>query len=430
MKIYTSSQVARPDQRFHLKLLSYPKVKSMIDSQLSRYAIGSEKVSVEYVLGRVCAEDVRCRRDIPPLPISAMDGYAIRSADTRKATSSNVVSFEIKGTISPGHAAKKPLVSCFQAYYVATGSTIPQGADTVVRVEKTRFQKNGILLEKEIAKGDDICFKGEDVRSGTVLFERGTVLNSADLALAISSGIRSLRVFKIPRVGILSIGDELRSLNEKDDGRLVNNYANLIQGYASEFGAHATLLGIARDNPKQIGKIILKETKNWDMLITIAGSSVGTNDSILDGLQDAGATIVFHGLRMVPLRPVGLAVLAHKPLAILPGHAVSATLSFFLIVLPILNLLTGLPLEARQPVIKAVMEERLASTRSIDSLHLVQSKRSNDGAITAISLGWGSNLLLNLSKANGFILLRAKEIIEKGSEVSVTLLGGREISRL
>lgn len=423
----------RPDQRVYLKLLPYQKVRSLIQHRLSGFPIGTENVSVQNVVGRICAEDRRSTLDTPPLSISAMDGYAIRSSDTKNASSSNRVSFEIQGAEFPGNTSKnkRAFVSPFQTYYVETGSPIPQGADTVVRVEETLLQKNRILLAKRIPKGKNISFKGEDVKSGSLLFEKGRQLNSVDLALAMSANISSLCVSKIPLVGILSIGDDLRTPDEKDDGRLVTNYANLIQSYLSEFGASARFLGVARDDPEQIGKVILTEMKSLDMLITIAGSSVGARDCVIDGLRSAGASIVFHGVKIVPLRPAGLATLAHKPVAIVPGHGVSASLSFFLIVLPILNMLTALPFEARQSFTRAIMGERLASSRSIDSLYLVQLRRSKDtSALTATPLGWGSNLLLNLSKANGFILLRANEVIDKGREVPVTLLGSREISRL
>ncbi len=176
--------------------------------------------------------------------------------------------------------------------------------------------------------------------------------------MLIGIGKEKIKVFGVPTVGIISIGNELRTLQDPvKGGSIVNNYAHLISGFLSALGAHPILLGIAKDNQEEIAAIVQRGVEECDMVITIAGSSVGARDftpNAILSLKDS--SMMFHGMKLVPIRPAGLALVSSKPVIIVPGHAVSAALTFFALVLPILNLLSGLPPTSRRVLLKAKVE--------------------------------------------------------------------------
>jgi len=185
-------------------------------------------------------------------------------------------------------------------------------------------------------------------------------------------------------------------------------------------------MGVAGDDPVQVRNIIEGRIDELDAIITIGGCSVGENDQTPSAFPEG---LLFHGIRLLPIKPTGMAIVRGKPIILLPGHAVSAALSFFLVALPALNIISGLGFDARMPVIKAHAAKRFSNTHTIDALYLVRLRRS-DGEYEATPLGWGSNSLSNLARANGFLRLAPAQVVEKGEAISVTLLGGLEMSRV
>lgn len=420
------------DRPRFLKLLALPEITKRIQSGLSTYRCDTEKISADRSLGRVCAEVVKTEQDIPPSAISAMDGYALRSSELRSASLSKPVGFLVKGSIYPGDSSNlsRIKVSGREAYHVATGARIPEGSDVVVRVEETRREDGLVLVRRRIPKLKDVVLRGEDVRSGEILLRKGHILNSADVALLIALGRKTVRVFRSPRVGLLSIGDELGILGDQSTGKTVNNYSNLLCGYLEEMGAQARSIGVCKDHPAEIRSLIEKGIEDFDMLLTIGGSSVGARDFTPDAVGSMeDSVLLFHGVRLAPIRPVGMALVRGKPVAILPGHAVSAALSFFLIALPTLNLLSGLPFNSRRSFVKALAPKRISNDRAMDALFLVEM-RSSGGRHYATPLEWGSNSMRNLSKANGFIYLKKRQVIQRSEEVEVELMGSSEFSRI
>jgi molybdopterin molybdotransferase len=418
-------------QRF-LKLLPYEEIKKKIQSAF--FPIGVESVYVDQALGRVSAETVHSEHDIPGRSISAMDGYAIDSDQTIRASVREPVHFTIKS------APRENLGVCANngSSYVSTGSPLPYDANAVVRIEEARRQGQDILVTRRVSKWDNVSMQGEDIRAGDLVLEKSCIINSAKVALLIACSRRKIKVRKIPKVGIISIGAELDAFHHNEDqGResprgKINNYFNLIQGYLANLGLESKLVGIVDDDPKAIRDLINRELEDHDVLITIGGTSVGKSDLTHDAVLLAqDASMIFHGVRVVPIRPAGLASVKNKPVVMLPGHAVSVALSFFMVALPTLNVLCDLPLDARRPVINARALWSVSNDRGIDALELVKIKKANDTlGYCAEPLGWGSNLMSNLSKANGFVHLRAREKVAESDVVKVELLGSAELTRI
>jgi molybdenum cofactor synthesis domain-containing protein len=217
----------------------------------------------------------------------------------------------------------------------------------------------------------------------------------------------------------------------------VNNYAHLISGFLSALGAHPILLGIAKDNQEEIAAIVQRGVEECDMVITIAGSSVGARDFTPNAILSLKhSSMMFQGMKMVPIRPAGLALVSNKPVIIVPGHAVSAALTFFVLVLPILNLLSGLPRTSRRVLLKATVEGgEFSNEKPVEALELVllkEKESDSKGSVDymALPLEWGSNLIQTLSKANGFVRVKPGQKIRESEEVVVQLFGGFELERI
>ncbi len=420
----------RKDVSRYLKLVPLPELKGRITNALSDIPLRTERVGIDQSLGRVSAENVLSPADVPATPTSAMDGYAIRSAELKAADVLHPVFFTVKGSLHPCSVRPDDGLSGTETYYVATGAPVPPGADAVVKVEETRIEGGKVSISFALPKWKNVVQQGEDIRAGSLLVERGQVVNPAMIALLISAGRSSLTVSRRPKIGILSTGDELTVLGSGEKGKRINNYSNLVAGYLREAGAEPLPLGVAKDEEGSIARIVAKELPALDALVTIGGTSVGTKDYTPNALQTASSfKEVFHGVKVVPVRPTGMFMVNGKPVILLPGHAVAAALSFAFVVRPVVNILSGLDFDAAAPKLRALLSEDLHNPRPLGAVFLLKLAEEN-GEYMASPLRWGSNLLSSLALANAYALLDSNETIKKGEVVLSTLLGPTEISRV
>jgi molybdenum cofactor synthesis domain-containing protein len=423
-------ETGRTDIGNYLKLMTYAEVRTKIEQALSGVRLATERVHVDDALGRVSAEGVSSPCDIPAAASSMMDGYAIRSDVTIKADDSNPASFKVRGALSPSSARPTSELGEFDACYVATGAPIPPGADAVVKVEESRLSGSNVAVSFHLPKWKNVALQGEDVHVGDLLVGRAQILNAADIALLIAAGRTDVEVFRRPRVGILSTGDELTHIGSGEQGKKVNNYANLIAGYLSEAGTIPVFLGVAKDDQAHITGVVEKQLARLDALVTIGGTSMGVKDFTPGALMGlAECRELFHGIRLVPVKPTGVFMIGKKPVILLPGHAVSAALSFFLVVRPITNILSGLKFTSRVPAVRARISEELTNPRPLGVLLLVRVT-ARDEEFTAIPLPWGSNLVSSLARANGYVQVEPHTSLEKGERVTVSLLGANELLRV
>lgn len=430
MKSNHTDELRRDSLRF-LKLATYEEAYEKIRTQFANYNPRVESARVDLARARVSAEDVRSKVDIPSRTITAMDGYAVIQADLKTASLSSPRYLSVKGSIFVEHGSELPVIHHNEAYYVATGAPLPKGSDTVVRVEEASQDGNrGITVRRVIPKGKDVAIKGEDIQKGAIVIRKGRVLTPTDVALLIGVGRTHIRANKNSTVGLLSIGNELREFDpgrslKQEEGRTVNNYLNLLFGYLEQLNSKPLSLGICGDGIEEIQQRILKGLKRCDMILTISGSSVGRHDNVLGALKAIpGSKVLFHGVRVVPIKPCGVVMVRGKPVLIIPGHAVSSLLTFFTFAFPILNSLSGLPMDARKDMVSARAVDDIVNERSIDALCLVKVEVDSDGNYGATPLDWGSNLVSNLAKADGFVWLGKKRVISKGDAATVRLFNG------
>lgn len=419
-----------------LKLEPYEKVLCILVSSLSGRQIPVEQLSVAKAFRRICTETVRSRADIPRHHNAAMDGYAVNSSATTAASPLKPVRLLVKG-VSP-YRRKRGTIASSESQHVPTGANLPKGADAVARLERVRKVGGSYIeLTRPVEPWKDVLRSGEDVHRGDVLFGPGHIMNASDVALGISAGVDTIDVYGVPRVAIISVGENLarfrgfkRRLRRRDEGKTYNNFCNLISCYLDEYGAAVGTTEICPPDASKLRASVRRCAASHDLVITIGGSSVGMNDETTDSVFSMpGSNPKFHGVRMLPVRPVGFAVVGRTPVAILPAKSVSLALSFYLIVVPILNLLSGADIMARFARVSALASEGFANEKTLDALYLVKLQR--DGStFVASPLGFCSNMLGRLSSANGFVLLQKGEKVKKGETLDVRLLGPIEALRI
>jgi molybdopterin molybdotransferase len=392
--------------------------------------LGPETVATRDAQGRVLAEDVTAPRTLPPADCSAMDGYALRAADARAASQAAPVllpvAFEVAAGATPGQALPPG-----SAARIFTGAALPPGADSVVRQEDVEADADRVRLRAPVPAAENVRPAGEDVRAGEVVLEAGTLLGAGPLGLLAALGRSVVAVHQRPRVAILSGGNELVEPDrDPSDGRIVASNAYSLAAQCREAGAEPVYLGIARDTPEDLERL-LRAGLGADCLVTSAGMSVGDHDHVRPVLEALGCRLHFWGVKMKPGYPFAFGRFEGRtgrgeaafPLVFgLPGNPVSAMVTFEEFVRPALLKLTGRRHWFR-PVIEAVLGETLR--KQPGRLHFVRvALVSTERGVEARSTGnQSSGVLRSMSRAQGLLVFPAEaECLEAGSRVRVQVI--------
>ncbi|AKQ65777.1 Molybdopterin biosynthesis protein MoeA [Myxococcus hansupus] len=300
----------------------------------------TEWLALDDALGRVLAEDVAAQRTLPPWDNSAMDGYAVRSADlTGPLPTRLTVGETVYAGATPARALEPGVCA-----RIMTGAPLPEGADAVVMRERTRPAGNNgadqVEILEAVTPGHFVRPRGEDAREGQVLLEGGTPLGIPELGLLWGQGRQSAPVHRAPRVAILSTGDELCHVDEPPQGRIVDTNAPSLALAVRRAGGIPTLLGIARDTRDSVGAA-LSRADGFDVVITSAGVSVGERDYVKEVLAAMG---VEQHLWRVAIKPGKPLVVGRRGATLffgLPGNPTSSLVTFELFVRPALRRLLG-----------------------------------------------------------------------------------------
>ena len=305
---------------------------------LSRVAapVAPEVVSLTRGLGRVLAQDLRAPFDVPPADNSAVDGYAVTSADipVDGARELEVVADLPAGAVY--EAALRP----GEAIRIMTGAPMPAGADTVIPLERVT-RAGGRVRIPPLAKGSNVRLRGEDVSAGTVVIEAGAVLRPQELGLIASLGLPEILVRRRPRAAILSTGDEVVEPGQpRRAGQIYDSNRFMLRSAVELCGGEVTDLGIAPDDRDRLRAQILEASRSADVVITSGGVSVGDYDLVKEVLGELG-TIDFWQVAMQPGRPLAAGRVGDAHFFGLPGNPVASMLTFALFVRPVLWKLGG-----------------------------------------------------------------------------------------
>ena len=298
-----------------------------------------ETVALKDSRDRVLGKALRARRDQPPFPASAMDGYALRAED-------GATRLKLIGTSAAGHAFRGKL-KAGETVRIFTGAPVPENANAVVIQENTETDGKSVTLLQAVRVGQNIRVRGLDFRKGETLLPAGVKLNARDRGLAAAMNCGLIRMRRKPLVAVIATGDELvlPGGSPRAD-QIISSNSNALAAMAESFGAVVINCGIVKDNLKATERAILKVAKA-DVLVTTGGASVGDHDFIQEALRNTGVKIDFWKIAMRPGKPFMYGRKARQHVMGLPGNPVSALVCARLFLKPLLDALQGLPLEDR-----------------------------------------------------------------------------------
>jgi molybdopterin molybdotransferase len=313
-------------------MMPYEEALSIVLSHCP--TLPTEKVYLLNALGRVLAEDVISEEDRPSFDNSAMDGYAVHWEDIKDAP----VELLVVGEIPAGAEETLELPRGF-AVKIFTGAPIPKGATAVVPVEYTEAKNGKVLIKEAFKEGANIRRKGEELKAGEVVLQKGTLLRHYEVGLLASLNKVQVEVSRRPRVAVLSTGDEIKDLGEpitKPSQIRTSNGYTLMAGI-SLAGGEPHYLGIVPDEPDKLKKA-LSQLKDYDVFITTGGVSAGERDYIKTLVEEVGVKVHFHKVRIKPAKPILFGTYKEgKGLFFgIPGNPVSCAMAFDLIVKPAL----------------------------------------------------------------------------------------------
>lgn len=381
----------------------------------------TESVRLADAYGRVLARDLVSTAWIPPWDNSAMDGYAVRAADTRE----DEVVLRLLEVVGAGSVARAQ-VEPGTAIGVMTGAPLPEGADAVVMVEDTDGAREGeVRVRIRAFPGKHVRRRGEDVSEGQRVLSAGMSLGPAAIGLASGLGLTRLEVRRRPVVAILSTGDEVVAPGTPlGAGQIWSSNNASLAGLVLEAGAVPLDLGIAPDRLAEVVERLRDAVDNADVVLTTGGVSVGAFDVVKDAFTSLGAEMDFWRVRMRPGKPLAMGWSGEVPLFGLPGNPVSCMVNFLQFVRPYLRHAVGDP-HPYLPVIDAVAAEPLGDAPGRAQLVRVQLERGADGIRVRATGSQSSGVLTSMVRADGLLLIGADALPPRaGDRVRVQLLDG------
>ncbi|MBV8032206.1 MAG: molybdopterin molybdotransferase MoeA [Betaproteobacteria bacterium] len=379
-----------------------------------------ETLPVRDALGRVLAQEIVPAINVPAHDNSAMDGYAVRSADLSSAESflteagTALAGKPFGGKLGPGQCVR-----------VMTGAVMPQGADTVVIQEVVRKEGAQIAIPPGQKKGQNVRAAGEDLKVGVPVLKPGKRLRPADLGLIASLGMGKVRVKRKLRVAFFSTGDELASIGTAlKEGEVYDSNRYTLHGMLARLGVEIVDLGVVRDNVPELESSFFKASRSADVVITTGGVSVGEADFVKQLMAKLGE-VLFWKIAMRPGRPMAFGRIGDAFLFGLPGNPVAVMVTFYQFVRPSLLYLSGQAGDLEPPLLRVPCSENLRKVpgRTEYQRGVLFTERGEWRVRTTGQQG--SGVLRSMSEANCFIVLEHERgKVAAGEPVSVQLFEG------
>ena len=363
-----------------------------------------ERVVISDALHRVLAENIAPGYDIPPHDNSSVDGYAVRSEDVTEASATTPCSLDVQEEIPAGTVPTKK-IGPGQTSRIMTGGMLPDGANAVVMVENTSDADTGhINILKPVTNGQNVRYRGEDVRNGQTVLTSGAVLGPGEIGLLASFQRSFITAYRQPTVAILSTGDEVVDIDEPlTPGKIVNSNSYSLAALVREAGGRPIVPGIIGDTEEAIREAI-QSVMHADVILSTGGVSVGDYDYVKKVLVDLGADMKFWKVRMKPGKPLAFGLLEDTPFFGLPGNPVSCMVSFLLFARPALRKIMGYE-DLFLPVVQARLKNEIKAGG--DRRHYLRAHVIfEDGAFTVSTVtGQGSGMLRSMAGTNGLVIV-------------------------
>ena len=394
--------------------------EKVVNSAVVRKTI---KVPIIDSLHMVLAEDIISRDDIPAYDNSAVDGFAVKYIDVIGAEKNYPVKLNLLKEDIPAGKVSGDTIESGMCIQIMTGAPIPKGCDCVVMKEDVLKEGRDVLIFKECREGENIRFKGEDIKKGDIVLKAGKKIFPADIGILASTGTAEATVFKPPVVAILPTGDELIGINEELVlGKVRDSNSYSLSAQIKETGAGNKSCGIVKDDKELIRNSILSALDECDILLLTGGVSVGDYDYVKEMLDSIGAEFVFWRVNQRPGKPMAFLTYKDKFIFGLPGNPVSVMVCFEFYVRPLIKLFTGDAELFRKKILAKAASDFSHKLGRTDFVR-VKLDFLQDGTYFKSTGMQGSGILMSMSEADGLAIFpESSGNIEKDTEIEVFLL--------
>jgi len=384
------------------KLVSLKEARRLCRERLGNHRMDIERVPLQDAVGRALAAAASAQTPLPHFPRSIRDGYAVRASDTFSASPTSPIVLELTGTVHIGEAPDFTVKSG-QAAQIPTGGMLPDGADAMIMVEYADpMGANQVQIFRPVAPGQYIQQVGEDIPQDGQALPAGVVLRPSEISLLSALGETEVEVYRRPRVGIFSTGDEIVAPEtEPAPGQMRDANAYGLAAACRSNGSEPIMLGIVRDGADELLSATRAALGDCDLLLISGGSSAGTRDITRQVLADLTSDQTFvDGIALRPGKPTIVAAQDDTLIFGLPGHPVSALIVFDRLVRSVLAWLTGT--EARDMTEIARMTRNIPSEPGLTEYVMVKLHHNADGLWAEPIFGKSASLS-TLAHADGFI---------------------------
>jgi molybdopterin molybdotransferase len=421
----TAPLLVEESRRWNLR--SIGDAQQAFFAQLPRATLRTESIPVSGAMHLILAEDVVADRNIPEYPRAAVDGYAVGSRHTVAASATYPLLLEVVARVLLGESNPLRNIEKGEAAYIACGAPLPPGTDAVVRLEETKAIQGDILLVRPVQAGENVDAVAQDVRKGELVLPRGLLLRPQDLGMLTTLGRSEVSVVRKPVVAVLPVGSELYEAGSPANGGVPEKNSLILAQLLREFYGIPHRLKPVRDDLVLIAHQVRMASDLADLVVTLGGCSVGVKDLVPTAVNSLGSPgVLVHGVAVFPGKPVGLGCVGGKPIVMLPGRIMSALAGFYLFVLPLLARLTAMDLGRLQPTVGATLRNNITSRRGAARFEALRVIRNGSG-YEAASLPKGVDLLNNLVRANGYVVVPPNTQVAAGQEVNVHLFSRGEL---
>lgn len=403
-------------------VVSVEEGRKILMDNFGDFKFNTEIIDIEHSLNRILGEDIYSNIDVPEFNRSTVDGYGIKAEDSHGSNQSIPSIINILGDVKMGQEIQSSIKSG-EAFYVPTGGMIPEGATGVIMIENTeKMDENTLLLYKPISHGENIIYKGDDIKKGELALEKGQKISSEVIGVLAALGISEVPVYSKPKFYIISTGDEIISIEEEltiGKVRDINSYT--LSALIGSIGGDLVGKSIVKDDYELLLDEVKKAAHIADIVLISGGSSVGTKDytyKVIDSFHGKG--VLLHGLAIRPGKPTILGQANGKIIFGLPGHVVSSIIVFKVLIEYYIRerFKTGEII----PRVKAIINHNFPSNPGRETYQMVKLSQK-DGIYYATPTFGKSGMISLLSKSQGYIIIGAhEEGINKGEEREVYLL--------
>jgi len=401
-------------------MISFERAQRLVEKNIPR--LRKKTVKIQNALGYVLAEEIRAPIDLPVDDHAAMDGFCLRSRQTRGARNGKPVLFRVCGDLKAGDTRRR-IVKGLETCRIMTGAMLPAGADTVIAKEEAKVRGRYLAVDRLTPRGKYIRYKGEEIKKGGIVLREHSLIHPATIGILAMLGKDKVKVMDRPKVSLTATGNEIvRPGFPRRPGQIYDSNSSLLRSALENMGIRPLTVNRVKDHPHALGRAVETALKKSDILILTGGVSVGKYDYVKDALKKAGVLTIFWNVGQKPGKPLYFGKRGKTLVFGLPGNPASVFTCFYEYVFPAVRLMSG----SRHPYLDRETAQMGAEIKADPSKTLfLKGKRALAGMKNTVTpLGrQGSHMISSLQNADCLILIPPSQgIVKKGQKVEVDLL--------